>query len=360
VIRLLVVEDSALMRKLLGGIFSTEKGFDVQFARNGEEALKTIQAFRPDVVTLDIHMPGMDGLECLDRIMLRYPCPVVMVSSLTEEGAEETLRALEIGAVDFVAKPGGAISLGIDDLAPLLVEKVRVAATVRIRKSRRLAERVRLATSPVVPSKPTSVVTSGDASPKKVKPAHGIVLVGASTGGPPALDSVLTNLPAEFDWPVVVAQHMPASFTGPLARRLDKICPMKVTEVTQQTNLEPGNIYIAKGDADIIVSFRGGSLVVMAAPVDENFPWHPSVDRLVRSAMRHVPATNLVGVLMTGMGNDGAAAMTELLGAGGHTIAEAKETAVVWGMPGELVRMNGATEIKRLDQIGQSIIDRLN
>jgi two-component system chemotaxis response regulator CheB len=204
------------------------------------------------------------------------------------------------------------------------------------------------------------VVISGDASPKKVKPAHGIVLVGASTGGPPALDSVLTNLPAEFDWPVVVAQHMPASFTGPLARRLDKICPMKVTEVTQQTNLEPGNIYIAKGDADIIVSFRGGSLVVMAAPVDENFPWHPSVDRLVRSAMRHVPATNLVGVLMTGMGNDGAAAMTELLGAGGHTIAEAKETAVVWGMPGELVRMNGATEIKRLDQIGQSIIDRLN
>jgi two-component system chemotaxis response regulator CheB len=134
---------------------------------------------------------------------------------------------------------------------------------------------------------------------------------------------------------------------------------MKVTEVTRQTNLEPGNIYVAKGDADIIVSFRGGSLVVMAAPADGNFPWHPSVDRLVQSAMRHVPATDLVGVLMTGMGNDGATAMTELHVAGGHTIAEAEETAVVWGMPGELVRMNGATEIKRLDQIGQSIKDRL-
>jgi two-component system chemotaxis response regulator CheB len=359
VIRLLVVEDSALMRKLLGGIFSTEMGFDVQFARNGVEALKTIKVFRPDVVTLDIHMPGMDGLECLDRIMLEYPCPVVMVSSLTEEGAEETLRALEIGAVDFVAKPGGAISLGIDDLAPLLIEKVSLAATVRIRRSRRLAERVRLATSPVTHSKPTGVVSFGNTLAKKAKSARGIVLVGASTGGPPALDAVLTNLPAEFDWPVVVAQHMPASFTGPLARRLDKICPMKVTEVTRQTNLEPGNIYVAKGDADIIVSFRGGSLVVMAAPADENFPWHPSVDRLVQSAMRHVPATDLVGVLMTGMGNDGATAMTELHVAGGHTIAEAEETAVVWGMPGELVRMNGATEIKRLDQIGQSIKDRL-
>jgi two-component system chemotaxis response regulator CheB len=358
VIRLLIVDDSALMRKLLGQIFSAEEDFEIELARDGTEALKIISSFRPDVVTLDIHMPQMDGLACLDRIMIEYPCPVVMVSSRTEEGAEETLTALEIGAVDFIAKPVGAISLGIEELAPRLVEKVRMAASSRIRRSRRLAERVRLARS--------GPYTFGTAHGER--PAHrssrdpsrdGLVLIGTSTGGPPALDAVLTQLPAEFAWPVVVAQHMPASFTGPLARRLDKICALTVSEVTRQTKLERGNIYIARGDADILISSRSGSLVAMAAPSDPGFLWHPSVDRMVRSAMKHLPSGNLIGILMTGMGNDGAAAMAELHDAGGHTIAEAEETAVVWGMPGELVERDGATEIRRLDQIGQSLMNRV-
>lgn len=348
------------MRKLLGQIFGAEKDFEIEFARDGMEALKIISDFRPDVVTLDIHMPAMDGLTCLDRIMLEHPCPVVMVSSLTEDGAEETLAALEIGAVDFIAKPGGAISLGIDELAPRLIEKVRMASRVRIRRSRRLAERVRLS-KPLIP--PPAGALRGDTpairKPNKASDHHGLVLIGTSTGGPPALDAVLAKLPADFAWPIVVAQHMPATFTGPLARRLDKICAMKVTEVTQQTLLEPGNIYIAKGDADILIASRGGSLVVLAAPSDPAYRWHPSVDRLVRSAMKHIEASDLVGVLMTGMGNDGAAAMTELQSAGGYTIAESEETAVVWGMPGELVRLRGATEVRRLDEIGPSLLARV-
>jgi len=360
VIRLLIVDDSALMRKLLGQIFTAEGDFEIEFARDGAEALKVISSFQPDVVTLDIHMPLMNGLACLDRIMLEHPCPVVMVSSLTEEGAEETLAALEIGAVDFIAKPGGAISLSIDELTPRLVEKVRMAATVRIRRSRRLAERVRL--TQVIPSQSTIPSRGrGTTSQRRGQDSSrtGLVLIGTSTGGPPALDAVLAQLPAGFGWPVVVAQHMPASFTGPLARRLDKLCALTVSEVSQQTKLEPGNIYIAKGDADIVISLRAGSLVAMAAPSDQAYRWHPSVDRMVHSAMKHVPATDLVGILMTGMGNDGATAMADLQAAGGYTIAESEETAVVWGMPGELVRLNGASDIRRVDEIGASLLDRV-
>lgn len=360
-IRLLVVDDSALMRKLLGQIFSAEPDFEVEFARDGAEALKAIARSRPDVVTLDIHMPQMDGLACLDRIMLEHPCPVVMVSSLTREGALETLTALDMGAVDFVAKPSGAISLGIDDMAPRLIEKVRTAASVRIRHSRRLAERVRHA-QPTL-SEQLANSGQGDAAHRRhshERLGHGLVLIGTSTGGPPALDAVLTRLPADFGWPVVVAQHMPGSFTGPLAQRLNKICATTVTELTRQTVLQPGNIYIARGDADVVISSRAGSLVGMMAPSDPNYRWHPSVDRLVRSAMKHISAENVVGILMTGMGNDGAAAMAELRSAGGYTIAEAEETAVVWGMPGDLVRRGGATEVKHLDQIGQSLVDRVS
>ena len=352
-IRLLVVDDSALMRKLLGQIFNAQGDFEIAFARDGLEALKIIPVFKPDVVTLDIHMPGMDGLACLDRIMVECPSRVVMLSSLTREGAEETLVALDMGAVDFIAKPSGAISLGIDELAPRLVEKVRMAATVRLRRSRRLGERVRLAqpnsVPPAEPKKMAARIRSG-------KEPSGLVLIGTSTGGPPALDAVLSRLPPGFHWPVLVAQHMPATFTGPLARRLDGICALTVTEVTGQTRLEPGHIYIAKGDADMVVSARLGQLVAMAAPSDPQLRWHPSVDRLVRTALQHVPAANLMGVLMTGMGNDGAKAMSELKAAGGYTIAEAEETAVVWGMPGELVRENGATVVLPLDEIASGII----
>jgi two-component system chemotaxis response regulator CheB len=341
VIKVLVVDDSALARKLLGQVFAAEDDFEVEFARNGLEALERIKTFQPDVVTLDVHMPQMDGLACLDRIMIERPCPVVMVSSLTAAGAEATLEALRLGAVDFVAKPQGAVSLRIHEMAPELVQKVRLAAGARLRSSLRLRERVqhRIGRTLPLPVRAHGPAPAGD---RRSPVGEGLVLVGTSTGGPPALEALLQPLPATFPWPILVAQHMPASFTGPLARRLDGLCALSVSEVLQPTPLQPGCVYIGRGDADIIVSRRPAGLIALVAPPLAGYPWHPSAERLVRSAMDHLPAAQLVGILMTGMGSDGAKAMADLHAQGGRTIAEAEETAVVWGMPGELVRAGGA------------------
>ena len=353
-IRLLVVDDSALMRRLLANVFAGEGDFTLAFARDGLEALACLAEFRPDVITLDIHMPRMDGLACLDRIMVERPCPVVMVSAMTEAGADVTLEAMGLGAVDFIAKPDGAISLAIDELGPLLVRKVRAAAGARLRRSRRLAERVRHATAPARLAMPAEAAPAARLA--AAVPADGVVLVGTSTGGPPALDALLSSLPAEFPWPIVVAQHMPAVFTGSLARRLDGLCALTVQEVVRPVPLLAGHVYVGRGDADIVVGMRPGGPVVQAAPSLPNYPWHPSVDRLVTTAMQHLPAARLIAVLMTGMGHDGAAAMTRLRAEGGRTIAEAEETAVVWGMPGELVRAGGADAVVPLDAIAETLL----
>lgn len=350
-INVLVVDDSALVRKLIGKVFAEHSDFEVSFARNGREALSAIADNVPDVVTLDIHMPEMDGLECLDRIMVEHPCPVIMVSSMTADGANATLEALRLGAIDFIAKPTGAVSLRIDEMAPDLVAKVRQAAAAGPKQSLRLRDRIR--------HRMGGTVTLGASTKTKtVKAAatgDGLVLVGASTGGPPALEALLTGLPGSFPWPVLVAQHMPGTFTGPLARRLDGVCDLTVVEVRKPTTLEPGFVYIGRGDADIVVSRRGAGLVATAAPAAADYPWHPSADRLVRSALNHVAASQLIGVLMTGMGNDGAAAMTVLQAQGGRTIAEAEETAVVWGMPGELVKAGGADFVVPLPGIAAQL-----
>jgi two-component system chemotaxis response regulator CheB len=181
------------------------------------------------------------------------------------------------------------------------------------------------------------------------------VLIGVSTGGPPALETLLTGLPETFPWPILIAQHMPASFTGAMARRLDGLCALRVTEVIHATALRPGWAYIGRGDADLIVSKRGGGLIAMAAPSSPDHRWHPSADRLVDSAMKHLPASQMIGVLLTGMGSDGATAMATLHALGGKTIAESKETAVVWGMPGELVAAKRADWVVPLPAIAESL-----
>jgi two-component system chemotaxis response regulator CheB len=353
VIRVLVVDDSALVRKLFGRVLSEDTGFEVGFARDGFEALALLEEFKPDVITLDVQMPQMDGLECLDRIMVQRPCPVVMVSAVTAEGAEATLNALRLGAVDFVAKPTGAVSLRIDEFAPTFKEKIRAAASAKLPASRRLKERVQFRASGA-PSPRTRKTAPEEPTPESAQ-GHGLVLVGTSTGGPPALEALLLPLPSTFPWPILVAQHMPASFTGPLAKRLDGICSLHVMEARSPTSMQAGCVYIGRGDADIVVSKRGSGLVVMSVPVNAGYPWHPSTDRLVRSAMEHVPATQLIGILMTGMGDDGARAMAELHAKGGRTIAESEKTAVIWGMPGELVRADGASWTLALPKIAQRL-----
>jgi two-component system, chemotaxis family, protein-glutamate methylesterase/glutaminase len=365
VIKLLIVDDSALMRKLLEDIFAREGGFDVRVARNGNEALELVRSFDPQVVTLDIQMPDMDGLTCLSQIMIEAPRPVVMLSSLTAEGAEATLEAIELGAVDFIAKPGGAVSLEIDRLRPVLLEKVRAAANARIRRTLRLTERVRRQirgaglASPSRPSRmPMPAATIGAGGPKAggATPS-GLVLIGTSTGGPAALDVVLPQLPPDFPWPVLVAQHLPGSFTGAFARRLDGQCPLQVLEVDRPMALKPGTIYIGKGDADLMVARRAAGVIAMPVPAKASYLWHPSVERMVASALELFEASRLIGVMMTGMGNDGAAAMTRLRQGGGRTIAEAESSAVVWGMPGELIRNGGAEMVRPLEDIAAAIID---
>lgn len=349
--KVLVVDDSALVRKLFGRVLESEQDFEVAYARDGLEALRQLESFRPDVITLDIHMPHLDGLACLDRIMIERPCPVVMVSSLTAEGAETTLEALRLGAVDFVAKPEGAVSLHMDVFAPLFIAKVRSAAAAKLKASLRLRERIQHRMGSRVSAHklgPTALVSTARAN------GAGIVLIGTSTGGPPALESVLTPLNAAFPWPIVIAQHMPVSFTGPLARRLDRVCRVKVEEVTNSTRLQPGHAYVARGDSDILISRKGADF--FAAPATaEQYPWHPSVHRLVTSALDSVAPAQLIGVLMTGMGNDGAAAMARLRALGGRTIAEAEETAVVWGMPGELVKADGAEWVLPVQKIAEKL-----
>lgn len=345
-IRLLIIDDSALMRRLLGEIFTEAGGFEIAIARDGEEGLAQVHAFAPDVVTLDIQMPVMDGLACLDRIMLERPCPVVMVSTLTEHGAQETLEALDLGAVDFVFKPQGAPSLEMGRIAVELVTKVRAAADARIPPTTRLADRVRMghralprAARAVAVARPAVAPEDGAFDTLLAAPAGEIaaVIVGVSTGGPPALDLLLRPLPADFPWPIVIAQHMPGSFTGALARRLDRLCALAVVEVDAPMPLVPGRVFVARGDGDLVFVRRGEDVSLLPAPGAPDHAWHPSADRLVASARAHFAPERLIGVLMTGMGNDGAAGMAALHREGGRVLAQDEASAVVWGMPGALV-----------------------
>ncbi len=356
-IRLLIADNSALMRKLLEGIFREEGDFDIRLARNGAEALELVRSFDPQVVTLDVQMPGIDGLACLGQIMIESPRPVVMISALTEEGAEATLEAIELGAIDFVAKPTGAVSLEIDRLRPTLLEKVRAAANARIRRTLRLRERIRhqFRGAGVLP-RPARPPARRPGKRETELPL-GLVLMGTSTGGPAALDVVLPQLPPGFPLPVMVAQHMPACFTGPFAKRLHRQCALQVLEVDRPMPLQAGTIYIGRGDADLIVAPRATGMIAMPVPAQRDYPWHPSVERMVTCALEHYDATQLVGVLMTGMGRDGADAVTRLRKLGGRTIAEAESTAIVWGMPGELVKNGGAEFVRPVEDIAATIVE---
>lgn len=364
-IKLLITDDSALMRRVLEDIFLEEGDFQIRLARNGTEAIELVRSFDPQVVTLDVQMPGMDGLACLSQIMIEAPRPVVMISSLTAEGADATLEAIELGAVDFVTKPSGTVSLEIDRLRPVLVQKVRAAANARIRRTLRLTERVRHQIRGVGVTARTPPVRAPRKTPAKIganrlktgEGMPGLVLIGTSTGGPAALDVVLPQLPADFPWPVLIAQHLPASFTGAFARRLDRECQLRVVEVAQPMPLQAGTIYIGRGDADVTVASRAAGVIALPAPAKASYLWHPSVERMVASALENIDASRLIGVLMTGMGNDGAEAMKRLRQGGGHTIAEAESTAIVWGMPGELVKNGGAEMVRPLEDIATTLID---
>lgn len=345
--RVLVVDDSALMRKHLAQLFLSE-GFEVVLARDGREAVQRVVEDQPDVVTLDVNMPEMDGLSALSLIMSARPTPVVMVSSLTTKGATATLEALAMGAVDFVAKPGGTISLSISEISAELVSKVRAAARARVRARRRPVEPPREESPCAEPATRNNAPPSGD--------EPGLVLVGVSTGGPATLEEILPKLPAEFPWPVLIAQHMPPSFTATLAARLDAMCALTVREVAEPREIRAGFVYLARGGTDLAVSRRAGRLMAVPRPESPQHLWHPSVTHLVESALSHVAPARLIAVQLTGMGEDGAEAMARLHSAGGRTIAESEESAVVFGMPRELIERRGASAVLPAEQIARQLV----
>lgn len=345
-LNLLVVDDSALMRWSLQKAFEATGEFTVRQARDGQDALAQVLADPPDVVTLDIDMPVMDGLTCLRHIMAECPVPVVMVSSETEKDAEAVFEALNLGAVDYVSRVDSPLSMSMTGVLPYLIDKVRAAIRTR-------------------PESPTdgSIRPAREADGRAgslvgVGPVPGVVLVGASTGGPRTLEGILRGLPADFPYPVVVAQHMPDRFTRVFADRMDARCSVDVVEVSGGEPLRPGCVYIGKGGMDVVIERRLGRLGTTSVAAD-SAPWHPSVGRLVRSALEVLCPSQIIAVQLTGMGDDGATEMAELYYSGGYTVAESERTSVVFGMPRALIDRGGASVVLDAPEIADHLTARL-
>lgn len=346
-LRVLIADDSALMRRILTEMLSSDNQIEVvATARDGKEAVTKAQELRPDVVTMDVNMPVMDGLTALQYILLKAPCSVIMVSSLTQEGAFTTLEALELGAVDFVGKPGGTVSIGIKQLKEEIIAKVKAAAQAKLRPRR--AEKTHALGHR--PSRPRFRSNIGQHSLK-------VVVIGVSTGGPRTLMDILPYLPQDLPAAVLVVQHMPENFTASFARRLDQNCRVVVKEAADGDELTPGKVLVARGGYHLkIEKSTGGGLVARLSRQPGNALYIPSVNITMQSVLEKVPPQNIVGVILTGMGDDGADMMVEIRRHGGYTIAEAEETAVVWGIPRETCLRGGAEVVAPSYSIAEEII----
>ena len=346
--RVVVVDDSALVRSLLSTIIDQQSDMAcVGTAADPLIAREMIRALSPDVITLDVEMPRMDGIDFLAKLMRLRPTPVVMVSTLTERGAEVTLRALELGAIDFVAKPKVGIADGLRLLADDITEKIRIAAQARLRRPPAPAPG---STSPKPSAPPPSAL--GRLSTEK------IVFIGASTGGTEATKEVLLQLPPDSP-AVMITQHMPAGFTKSYATRLDGLCRIRVTEARDGERVLPGHAYIAPGGTSHLSVERSGAnyiaRLIEGDPVNRH---RPSVDVLFRSAAR-VAGPNAIGIMLTGMGADGAAAMKAMRDAGSFNLCQDEASCVVFGMPREAIAAGAAHEVLALAQIAPRLLERL-
>lgn len=349
-IRVVVVDDSALVRSLLAEIINKQADMECVGAANDPLiAREMIRELDPDVITLDIEMPKMDGLDFLGRLMRLRPMPVVMISTLTERGAEVTMRALELGAVDFVAKPRIGLVDGIKELASNIVDKIRVAAAAKVQRG------VRAPSSPIgagQPSLPSSSPTSlGRVSTEK------LVFIGASTGGTEAIKEILVRLPADSPG-VVITQHMPPGFTTSFAARLNGLCQITVQEAVNGARVLPGHAYIAPGGKQFWVEKSGANYVCVVEDGELVNRHRPSVEVLFRSAAK-VAGRNAFGVMLTGMGNDGARAMKEMKDAGSYNYVQDEASCIVFGMPREAILSGAADEILPLMEIAPALLLRL-
>ena len=354
-ISVLIADDSALMRREIKNILESDPDISVVgAARDGREAVEMTKQLEPDVVALDINMPGMDGLTALQLIMMESPRPVVMVSSLTQEGALTTYEALELGATDFVGKPGGTISLDIARVAQEMIMKIKGAALARTNRIRlRRTQQVKKTT------RERAAVAARPKTSASVKARDKIVVIGQSTGGPNTIFDIIPLLPEDLGPPVIIVQHMPSGFTPSFAARLDSNCAFPFKEAARGDLIEPGKGYLAPGDVHLSLVARSKTLGGCMARLTEHpkdARYYPSVDVTMDSALAHYGA-NTIGVLLTGMGDDGADAMVHIRQAGGRTIAESEETAVVFGMPAEAIRRGGAEFVLPSYKIAEKIIE---
>jgi len=360
-IRVLVVDDSAFMRKVISDLLSADPQIEViDRARNGLECLEKVKQLQPDVVTLDIEMPLLNGLETLKRLMEEHPVPVVMLSSLTKEGADATIQALEWGAFDFVTKPSGPISLDIHKVANGILEKVKAAA--QSRPSRAIIHK-QPKPLPKPPEQPrTNRLPEPAASGQRMSGTAGqkLVVMGTSTGGPKALQTVLTAIPAHFSAPILIVQHMPPGFTKSLAQRLDSLCAIRVVEAMDGQSVEAGTAYIAPGGYHLEVITHLGQLKVRLHQEDPRNGHRPSVDILFESASR-LTSVSKWAIIMTGMGNDGTKGLQQMKASGHVTsIIEAESSCVVFGMPRAAIQAGLADKVVPLEQIADTLTMLVN
>jgi two-component system chemotaxis response regulator CheB len=348
-IKVLVIDDSALVRQILVEILKSARDIEVVgTASDPFVARERIKETNPDVLTLDVEMPRMDGLTFLANLMRLRPMPVVMVSSLTERGAETTLKALELGAVDFVSKPKVDVAGTLADFSEEILDKIRVAAGARVR--------ARSGTVSAVPPKHTAdaILPAAADAKRLLRTTDRIVAVGASTGGTEAIREFLMGLPADSP-AVVIAQHIPAAFSAPFTRRMDTLCQLSVCEPHDGQQIMPGHVYIAPGGKHLLVERDGARYLCRlneGPPVNRHCP---SVDVLFRSVAQNV-GPNAVGVILTGMGDDGARGLKEMRDAGAPTIAQDEASSVVWGMPGAAVKLGAAGEILALNKVAEAVM----
>jgi two-component system chemotaxis response regulator CheB len=351
-IRALVVDDSAVMRRLLTEILNADPEIEVVgTAADAYMAREKIKALNPDVLTLDVEMPRMDGLVFLSNLMRLRPMPVVMCASITQRGADLILNALDLGAVDFVAKPTADSEAGIRDAAREIVAKVKVAAAAQVRS---------ISSSPMNGAALQGGAQDG-AGQKRRAPRAGlhkvgaerIIAIGASTGGTEAIKDVLVRLPRDMP-PILIVQHIPKAFSGAFAARMDALCALRVCEAVEGQPILPGHAYIAPGDLHLRLMRDGLQYQCSLSDADPVNRHRPSVDVLFRSVAQ-LAGHNGIGVILTGMGRDGAAGLKEMLQAGGATIAQDQASSVVWGMPGAAWECGAVQSLHPLNQMAEKI-----
>ncbi len=354
--RVLIVDDSALVRQILTKILNTDPNLEVVGAASDPYvAREKIKQLDPDVLTLDVEMPRMDGVTFLRNLMRLRPMPVVMVSSLTERGADITLQALELGAVDFVSKPKLDVAQGLQEYAEEISTKVKMAAQVRIDNLVRPLARGKAASAQPLPAKfNADAVLAKSSGPKHFKTTDKIIAIGASTGGTEAIKEVITQMPAGAPG-VVITQHIPEAFSGPFTQRVNSLSAMTVCEARDGQQILPGHAYIAPGSRHLLVVRDGARYSCRlneGPPVNRH---RPSVDVMFRSLAQNV-GSNAIAVLLTGMGDDGAQGMKEMREAGATTLVQDEKTSVVWGMPGAAVKLGCVDEVLPLGKVADRIL----